>query len=291
MAKQFHESNPSIKIPLDFILEDYDFNCRKVEGGEGGDYEDVEALAKQIKADGQLSPVMVRKIADEDKEEGQLETYELVFGFRRMAAIRSLGRDSIMAQVWDGSDEDMYFVNLAENVSRKNLKPWEKAQRYSELKKDLEISGAKIASRLGENKGHVNNLIRLFDEGNPKIIKLWKDGHGKATTDALIKNVVKAGTTHDEQWDNWLRHAGLIDEEEGSEEEGSEETEDKPKKASRPSAKHLECALDALKACEDYSDDWIKGATAALKFALAKTKTLPKVYDPRKGPKVTEEEE
>ena len=125
MAKNTHESNPSIKIPLDFILEDFDFNCRKVEG-EGDEYEDIEMLAKQIKADGQLSPVMVRKIPEDQMEEGQLETYELVFGFRRMAAIRLLGRDSIMAQVWDGSDEDMYFVNLAENVSRKNLKPWKR---------------------------------------------------------------------------------------------------------------------------------------------------------------------
>lgn len=290
MAKQIHTSNPSIKIPLDFILEDYDFNCRKVEGGEGGDYEDVESLAKQIKADGQLSPVMVRKIPEDQMDEGQMQTYELVFGFRRMAAIRSLGRDSIMAQVWDGSDEDMYFVNLAENVSRKNLKPWEKAQRYSELKADLGISGAKIASRLGENKGHTNNLIRLYDDGNPKIIQLWKDGHGKATTDALIKNVVKNGATHEEQWDLWLKHAGLIDDD-ATEEESEESDEDKPKKPSRPSAKHLQCALDALKSCDTESDEWILGATKALKWALGKTKTLPKVYDPRAKVKVEEDEE
>jgi len=287
MAKHTHESNPSIKIPLDFILEDYEFNCRKVDGATE-DYEDVEVLAKQIKADGQLSPVMVRKIPEDQKGDGP-EVYELVFGFRRMAAIRSLGRDSIMAQIWDGSDEDMYFVNLAENVSRKNLKPWEKAQRYSELKRDLEISGAKIASRLGENKGHVNNLIRLYEEGDPRILKLWKDGHGKATTDALIKKVVKKGIDHDQQWENWLKHAGLIEEIETDETE--EAPEDKPKKPSRPSAKHLECALDALKGCDEYSDEWIKGATSALRWALGKTKTLPKVYDPRKPAKVEETED
>ena len=266
MTKQVHVSNPSMKIPIHCIIENHDFNCRKI-NPETEDYDKIADLAKQIKNDGLLSPVMVREIPEDRRDEGQLESYELVFGFRRMAAVRSLGQDSIMAQIWEGKDEDMYFINLAENISREDLEPWEKAMRYSELKNNLGISGGQIAARLGIGKGHVNNLIRIIEEGNPKIIALWKQGHGKAKTDALIKKVILKEANHDEQWENWLVHADLVPESEGpppGEDDGEPKAKPEP---TRQSKKHLENALNAAKGNEKHSEEYLSGVVAALKWA------------------------
>jgi ParB/RepB/Spo0J family partition protein len=280
--------NPSIKIPLDFIYCDHDFNARKF-GSEEDVYDDVDSLAKQIKSDGQLSPVLVRPIPSEEMEEGQLETYEMVFGFLRVAAMRVLERDTIMAQIWDGDELDRVFVNLAENVSRRNLKPWEKAQRYAELKSDYGLTGARIASRLGENKGHVNNLIRIIECGHPRIVELWKDGHAKAGTDVLARYIIKAERSHEDQWEAWLKHCGLEEEQEGDGVVGEEEKASPVNvKAKRPSVKHIENGLSAISASEE-GEEWNAGAKAALRWVLGKTKTLPRVYDPRK--KVKKEEE
>ena len=280
MAKSSQAGKPSVKIPLDFIYADYEFNARKPEEGKE-EYGDIDKLAKQIKADGQLSPVLVREIPKEEMLEGQRETYELVFGFRRMAAMRLLGRDSIMAQIWEGDEIDMAFVNLAENVTRKNLKPWEKAQRYSLMKDNYELSGSKIASRLGENKGHVNNLIRIYEQGHPEIVKLWKEGHAKAGTDVLARYIIKDGRSHEEQWEAWLKHCGLEEEQVGDGEDGPVNPPPSVK-VKRPTTKQLENGLAALKEYDgpDYSDDIIAGMEKALRWCLGKTKTLPKIYDP-----------
>ena len=286
MSKMKNQEMHSIKLPIEAIFIDDDFNARyKVENKEGEEeYEDIKSLAQQMKRDGQLSPVLVRKLA-EDQQDGIIQ-YELIYGFRRIEALRSLDNQTVMACIWQGDDTDAYFVNLAENVARKNLKAWEKAERYAYLKSELEISGREIARRLGENSGHVNNLIRIMEDGNPKIIELFKSGHGKATTDALTKKVIKKDMTHEEQWEAWLKHCGLEEdlEGEGDEGEGEEAPEADPDKIRRPSMKHLEGALDALKD-SDKDEDFVKGARAALKWAAAKTKTLPGIYNPAKPPK------
>lgn len=291
--KAVNVGNSSIKIPMDFISCDHDFNARKgIENDDGEVVYNVEGLAQAIKADGQLSPVLVREIAPEDRESGG-PSYELVFGFRRMAAMRSLGQESIMAQVWSGSNDevDMLFINLAENVSRANLTSYDKAARFSSIKQEHGLSGAKIAARLGQSKGHVNNLIKIYEHGHPEIVKLWAEGHGKAGTDQLVRYVIKEGRSHEDQMEAWMKHCGMQEEEEGEvEEEEVSDRESSEKKIRRVPVKHLENGLAALKDCEEYSDEWIAGATSALRWSLGKTKTFPKVYDPRKKVKEVEEE-
>lgn len=281
----------TVRLPIEAILVDHDFNARgTVETEEGEEtYEDLKQLSAQIKKDGQLSPVLVRKLSEEDQE--GIVAYELIYGFRRMEAMKLLGEQTIMASIWEGDEKDAYFVNLAENVARKSLKAHEKAERYQWMKDNLEISGREIARRLGENSGHVNNLIRIMEEGDPRIIELFRNGHGKATTDALTKKVIKKGMSHDEQWEAWLKHLGKdpTEELEDEGEEGGNGVPSTPDKIRRPSMKHLEAALEALKECNK-DGDFVKGCRAALKWAAAKTKTLPGVYNPAKPPKADEPE-
>lgn len=280
----------SVELPLAAIWVDHEFNARKkVTDKEGEEeYEETKNLAEQIKRDGQLSPVLVREIPVDDRE--GLYTHELIYGFRRYSAMQMLKRDTIVASVWQGNDVDAYFVNLAENVSRKSLKPYEKAERYLFMKSELEISGREIAKRLGENAGHVNNLIRIVEQGHPKLVQYFREGHAKATTDALAR-IVKKDSTHEQQWEGWLKHLGLEDDlEDSEEEEGEAASEAADEKIRRPGKKHLEAALAALKDC-DKDPTFIEGARAALRWALGYTKTLPGIYNPAKPPQTSTETE
>ena len=298
MAKKEHPVKSTQKLAIDSIYEDYEFNARKVEVDEKGeplDYKGIEGLAKQIKQEGQLSPVLVRRIPEDDLKEYQKDNpnimFDLIFGFRRIAAMRLLGEKYIMAQVGeDISEKDAYFLNLSENISRMNLKPYEKAQRYVEIQDETEMSGRQIAARLGENSGHVNNLIRIMKHGNPKIIELWKAGDGNAGTDALVKHVILSDADHDEQWTNWLKHCNLIDAD-GNPigEGGGANGESKPKGNTvksnrRPRMEHLEAGLEAAKENETKDDEFLSGVASALRWAMGKTVTLPGIYDPRKKP-------
>lgn len=296
----------TVTVPLDFIYVDPDFNARKMKtrtnkaGDEIDEYEGVEDLAKQIKSAGRLlSPILIQELDEEEKagiqeQEGNtLLQYRLVAGFRRTAAMRLLEEESISTTIFKGDEKEAYFANLAENIQRKDLSSYEKAARFVELQDDLEIPGREIARRLGEGSGHVNNLIRIMREGNPRILELWQSGHGKATTDALCKRVIKKGVDHDGQWEAWLKHCGEVDEGELGGDEGGESGEETEPTAKRPSKTHLEAALSAIKLAktDGVDESYLKGVKAALRFTLAKGKTIPHVYNPAKPPKADEEEE
>ncbi len=314
MSENTTETLVTVPLPIDFIYVDPDFNARKMkqlfdkdgteikdeEGDLAYEYEGVKDLAKQIKSAGRLlSPILVQEIPEEERagiqeeEENTLLQYRLIAGFRRTAAMRLLGEDTISSVVFKGDEKEAYFANLAENIQRKDLTSYEKAMRFVELQDDLEISGREIARRLGEGSGHVNNLIRIMKEGNPRILDLFKANHGKATTDALCKHVIKKGADHDEQWALWMKHCGEVDEDGLEDEDGRGGNEESSEPAAkRPSMKHLEAAIGALKQAkaDGVDESYLKGVKAGLRWAAAKVKTVPHVYNPAKPPAEDEEE-
>ena len=88
-------------MPLEKLQDDTTFRLRP----EG----DVSGLATDIARLGQLFPVDVRP-AGEDR-------YQLVCGFRRVAALRFLKRDAVQARVHTNlSDEDALLMSLAEAI-------------------------------------------------------------------------------------------------------------------------------------------------------------------------------
>lgn len=295
------ENLMTVLLPIDSILVDEEFNARKMrtvtrDGEDIEEYEGVTELAKQIKTAGRLlSPILVQAIPEEElaglREEwgNNLLQYRLVAGFRRTAAMTELEETSISAIIFEGDAKDAYFANLAENIQRKDLTSYEKAVRFVEMREELDISGGEIARKLGEGRGHVNNLIRIIDNCNPRILELWQAGHGKATTDALAKKIVKKDSDHDEQWAAWEKHCGLVEDEfdtkGGEEGDGGDGDDDKASKISRPSVKKLEEALSALRYAEGVSDEYLRGVKATLKYAAAKSKTIPHCWNPNKPPK------
>ena len=115
------------------------------------DADHVAALAGSIALQGLLVPVVVRQTAEAG--------FELVAGFHRVAAARSLGLEHVPAVLRDADSEDA--DRAVENITRKQLNPHEEARAVAAmLKRGLTIDGA--AQALGWPKARVTARVKLL---------------------------------------------------------------------------------------------------------------------------------
>ena len=261
-----------ISIPLDDIVADHNFNARKDYGGETptgrrDTRQSIEDLGESIKREGQLMPVVVRKV-----EGGK---YSLINGFRRYAAAKAVGLPTLKAQTWNGTELDAAIANLAENTARNDLHTWELAQRCKELSDTYSIKGSMIAERIGKSKQHVNNLIRICSNVRPEILKRWQEGNGLCSMENLLE---LASMDKDAQGSWWVEKTGGQTSD-AQTQQGQGQGQGTPQVKRGPGRNVLEAALEALKECKKdrtYKD----GVRAALKFALGTEPRLTGVYDP-----------
>jgi ParB family transcriptional regulator, chromosome partitioning protein len=111
----------------------------------------VEALAGSIDLQGMLVPVVVRPDGD---------AFELVAGFHRIAAARSLGLTEVPVVVRDAETEDT--DRAVENITRKQLNPYEEAKAVrAMLDRGLTEDGA--AQALGWPKSRVTARVKVLE--------------------------------------------------------------------------------------------------------------------------------
>ena len=111
----------------------------------------VRALAGSIKLQGMLVPVVVRNDGD---------SFELVAGFRRIAAARSLRLAAVPVVVRDAVTEDA--DRAVENITRKQLSPYEEAKAVrAMLDRGLREDGA--AQALGWPKSRVTARVKILE--------------------------------------------------------------------------------------------------------------------------------
>jgi ParB/RepB/Spo0J family partition protein len=111
----------------------------------------VEALAGSISLQGMLVPLVVREHSD---------GFELVAGFHRIAAARSLGLADVPVVVRDADTEDA--DRAVENITRKQLNPYEEAKAVrAMLDRPLTVDGA--AQALGWPKARVTARVKLLE--------------------------------------------------------------------------------------------------------------------------------
>lgn len=115
------------------------------------DPEHVKALAGSIELQGMLVPVVVRNDG---------EAFELVAGFHRIAAARSLGLNVVPVVVRDAVTEDA--DRAVENITRKQLNPYEEARAVKAmLDRGLTEDGA--AQALGWPKNRVTARVKILE--------------------------------------------------------------------------------------------------------------------------------
>src|SRR5215213_3715165 len=111
----------------------------------------VQALAGSLKLQGMLVPVVVR-----DDGNG----FELVAGFHRIAAAKTLGLADVPVVVRDVDTEDA--DRAVENITRKQLNPYEEAKAvHAMLNRGLTEDGA--AQALGWPKTRVTARMKVLE--------------------------------------------------------------------------------------------------------------------------------
>jgi ParB family transcriptional regulator, chromosome partitioning protein len=128
--------------------------------------ERLEELAKSIRENGILQPILVRPF-----EKG----YQLVAGERRLSAAQRAGLLKIPAVIRDVPDDRLLELALVENIQREPLNPIEEAQAYQNLIDTTKETQEAISERLGKDRSTIANSMRLL-KLPPQVTSLVADG-------------------------------------------------------------------------------------------------------------------
>ena len=99
------------------------------------DDDKMQDLMESIRANGILSPVLVRPVGN--------DRYEMISGHRRMHAAKLLGMESIPAIIREMSDDESIIKMVDSNIQREELLPSEKAFAYKMKMDALRRQGAR----------------------------------------------------------------------------------------------------------------------------------------------------
>ena len=113
----------------------------------------IEELARSIKSNGIIQPIVVRKI------EGG---YEIIAGERRWRASQRAGLLKVPVVVRDVPDDRLLAVALIENIQREDLNPIEEAHAYRKLGDDYQLTQEQIADAVGKDRSSIANYVRLL---------------------------------------------------------------------------------------------------------------------------------
>lgn len=113
---------------------------------------DLNSLILSMSSLGLITPITVQPFGDNQ--------YVVVAGHRRLAAARRLEWADIEAYVLNGDSQSL-AMQVAENVARSDLTPYELAQGVLALKVETGMNQDKIAEAIGLDKAKVSELQRI----------------------------------------------------------------------------------------------------------------------------------
>ena len=121
-------------------------------------FEDVrlEELARSIKANGVIQPIVVRKVDG---------GYRIIAGERRWRAAQRAGLTRVPVVVKEipaGQDAQVLEIALIENIQREDLNPIDEAAAYEKLSSDFNMTQEEIAAAVGKDRSSVANHLRLL---------------------------------------------------------------------------------------------------------------------------------
>ena len=120
----------------------------------------LEELAKSIKAQGVVQPIVARPLKTDG---GGTTRYEIVAGERRWRAAQMAGLAEIPAVVRPVEDEAAIAMALIENIQREDLNPLEEANALQRLVDEFDLTHAEAAEAVGRSRASVSNLLRLLE--------------------------------------------------------------------------------------------------------------------------------
>ena len=136
----------------------------------------LEELADSIKQQGVLIPLMVR-------HNGNM--FEIIAGERRWRASKKAGLKEIPVIIRDDLTEEQIFeIQLIENIQREDLKPIEEALGYERLIKEFHMKQDEVAEKVSKSRVAITNSMRLL-KLSPEVQQMVIDeklttGHARA---------------------------------------------------------------------------------------------------------------
>ncbi|WP_218661256.1 ParB/RepB/Spo0J family partition protein [Streptococcus dysgalactiae] len=115
---------------------------------------ELEDLAKSIKANGLIQPIIVRK--------SDIFGYELVAGERRFKASKMAGLTKVPAIVKNMSSLESMQQAIVENLQRADLNPIEEAKAYQLLIEKNQMTHEEVAKYMGKSRPYISNTLRLL---------------------------------------------------------------------------------------------------------------------------------
>lgn len=134
----------------------------------------LQDLAKSIKSNGVIQPILLRAIED---------NYQIIAGERRYRASKLAKLTHIPAIIIEVNDEEAAKLALIENVQREDLNPIEEAMAYKQLMEDYKLKQEELAKAIGKSRTYISNSTRLLNLEDNVIKYLYNgdltSGHGK----------------------------------------------------------------------------------------------------------------
>jgi ParB family chromosome partitioning protein len=144
----------------------------------------LEELARSIKANGVIQPIVVRRL---DSPMGGRERYQIIAGERRWRAAQQAGLAKVPIVVKDvpqAEKKRLLEMALVENIQREDLNPMEAAAAYQRLADEFQLRQDDIAVQVGKDRATVANYLRL--------LKLPEEVRGNVASGALSMGHARA---------------------------------------------------------------------------------------------------
>ena len=144
----------------------------------------LEDLARSIKSNGVIQPIVVRKL---ESPLGGRERYQIIAGERRWRAAQQAQLARVPIVVKDipaGEKKRLLEMALIENIQREDLNPMEAAAAYQRLVDEFHLKQDDIAAQIGKDRATVANYLRL--------LKLPEEVRGNVASGALSMGHARA---------------------------------------------------------------------------------------------------
>src|SRR5512140_3474707 len=119
------------------------------------DQASLEELARSLKAQGVMQPILARTLG-----KGR---YEIIAGERRWRAAKLAGLREVPVVIREVPDSAALAMALIENIQREDLNPLEEANGIHRLINEFKMTHQEAAEAVGRSRAATSNLLRLLN--------------------------------------------------------------------------------------------------------------------------------
>lgn len=151
----------------------------------------VLKMSASLERFGQLMPVLVV-----DNDDGG---HTLIDGYLRVKALKRMGKDLVVARMWDQNEPDA-LVHMMAGMQGRAWDVYEQAAIINELRLTHGISCGQIAVLLGKDKSWVTRRLLLFETLDDTMIALIRQGNVSSwSAQRILVPLARANPDHAER--------------------------------------------------------------------------------------------